>query len=149
MSSIFKRSHKTTCHFLPNFLTKKNLKTRGNAALIRSRHAGHRVAPRHGQSGPEWGHGAHRRQRRTYRTFSHFIPHFSLLCCSFCRCTFFRGGSPQRAAVKTDRTCDVSFSFSYALTLLLSRASASKPSSRTHDKAFTMFSFFKRSLSME
>ena len=99
MSSIFKRSHKTTCHFLPNFLTKKNL-TRGNAALIRSRHAGHRVAPRHGQSGPEWGHGAHRRQRRTYRTFSHFIPHFSLLCCSFCRCTFFRGGSPRERPSK-------------------------------------------------
>ena len=146
MSSIFKRSHKTTCHFLPNFLTKKNL-TRGNAALIRSRHAGHRVAPRHGQSGPEWGHGAHRRQRRTYRTFSFFIPYFSLLCCSL-SLHFFPGRITSRAAVKTDRTCDVSFSFSYALTLLLSRASASKPSSRTHDKAFA-FSFFKRSLLMQ
>ncbi len=55
----------------------------------------------------------------------------------------------SRAAVKTDRTRDVSFSFSHALTLLRSRASASKPSSRTHDKAFTMFSFFKRSLLMQ
>ena len=134
-----------TTYFLLNFFTKKNLTH--TRKLIRSHHAGHRVAPRHGQSGPEWGHGAHRRQRRTYRTFSFFILYFSLLCCSL-SLHFFPGRITSRAAVKTDRTCDVSFSLSYALTLLLSRASASKPSSRTHDKAF-VFSFFKRSLLMQ
>ena len=65
-------------HFLPNFLTKKNLSKREETrerirVVSRHHHASHRVAPRHGQSGPEWGHGVNRRQRRTYRTFSFFI----------------------------------------------------------------------------
>lgn len=58
----------------------------------------------------------------TVRFRTLFPTFLSFVCCSFCRCTFFRGGSPQRAAVKTDRTCDVSFSLS--LMLLLSFALA-------------------------
>lgn len=127
-----------TTYFLLNFFTKKNLTH--TRKLIRSHHAGHRVAPRHGQSGPEWGHGVNRRQRRTYRTFFYVYVYFSL---SLSRMLFFvvtlffpRGGgssSLSLAAVKTDRTCDVSFSFFYSRSLFcgaLSRASASKPSSR-------------------
>ena len=53
--------------------------------------------------------------------FALYSPHFSLLCVVLWSCTFFRGGSPQRAAVKTDRTCDVSFSLSLMLSLFCSR----------------------------
>ena len=54
--------------------TSKREETRERIRVVsRHHHASHRVAPRHGQSGPEWGHGVNRRQRRTYRTFSFFI----------------------------------------------------------------------------
>ena len=88
----------------------------------RRHHASHRVAPRHGQSGPEWGHGVNRRQRRTYRTFSFFI--LSLVATRFSfREDHLSSLSLSLLAVKTDRMCDVMmfrlFSLSRALCALL------------------------------
>ena len=121
-------THSSKRHFLPNFLTKKNLKkTRGTPrthirVVSRRHHASHRVAPRHGQSGPEWGHGVNRRQRRTYRTFSFFI--LSLVATRFSfREDHLSSLSLSLLAVKTDRMCDVMmfrlFSLSRALCALL------------------------------
>ena len=125
MRSIFKRSHtKTTRHFLPHFLTKRT------SLLEETNEFSSALSSCRSPGGSE---ARSKRSRVVTRcsssptpdlpyVFALYPTFLSFVCCSFCRCTFFRGGSPQRAAVKTDRTCDVSFSLS--LMLLLSFALA-------------------------
>ena len=120
MRSIFKRSHtKTTRHFLPNFLTKRT-------SLFEETHEFSSALS--SCRSPGGSEARSKRSRVVTRcsssptpdlpyVFALYSPHFSLLCVVLWSCTFFRGGSPQRAAVKTDRTCDVSFSLSLMLSL--------------------------------
>ena len=102
MRSIFKRSHtKTTRHFLPHFLTKKNLTFRGNErVLIRSL-----IMPVTGwlrgtvkavPSGDTVLIVANAGPTVRFRSLSRI----SLFCVVLCRCTFFRGGSPRERPSK-------------------------------------------------
>lgn len=151
MRSIFKRSHtKTTRHFLPNFLTKRT------SLLEETNEFSSALSSCRSPGGSE---ARSKRSRVVTRcsssptpdlpyVFALYSPHFSLLCCSL-ELHFFPGRITSRAAVKTDRTCDVSFSLSLMLSLFCSRMRAHRKNHRLVLTLNALFSFFKRSLSMQ
>ena len=84
----------------------------------------------------------------TVRFRTLFPTFLSFVCCSL-ELHFFPGRITSRAAVKTDRTCDVSFSLSLMLSLFCSRMRAHRKKHRLALTLNALFSFFKRSLSMQ
>ena len=119
MRSIFKRSHtKTTRHFLPHFLTKRTSlfeETNEFSSALSSCRS------------PGGSEARSKRSRVVTRcsssptpdlpyVFALYSPYFSRECGSL-ELHFFPGRITSRAAVKTDRTCDVSFSLSLMLSL--------------------------------